>query len=269
MEKKDKKQIRRKTTAAKAATVAIVSCLLLFTGCGQSTGKNGDVSTQTVEQKASDEKGGTQQTDAGMEVTELPVQEKRKLTETDQRVLKSMVEIRAGDLQGSGVIYDEEENSLLIVTAGHVLAHDTGEIQVTFPDGTQVTAAGAETADSCDLAFLWVDKEELSEEAWKSCLPVTTDRDVFDALQVYDDVWMYGGENGEPVYAFVVDPWIYVEDFEQYMLLLQGLMVPGMSGGGAFTEDGVFLGILCGADEEGKVAVVPYSMVEAERPRHS
>jgi len=35
-----------------------------------------------------------------------------------------------------------------------------------------------------------------------------------------------------------------------------------MSGGGAFTEDGVFVGILCGGDEEGKVAVVPYSMIE-------
>ena len=72
--------------------------------------------------------------------------------------------------------------------------------------------------------------------------------------------------NNMPVYAFVVDPWIYVEDFDQYMLLLQGLIAPGMSGGGAFTEDGVFVGILCGGDEEGKVAVVPYSMIETERP---
>ena len=57
-----------------------------------------------------------------------------------------------------------------------------------------------------------------------------------------------------------------MEDFDEHMILLQGLMVPGMSGGGAFTEDGVFLGILCGADEEGKVAVVPYSIIEAEKP---
>lgn len=266
MGKRDKKRIRRKTTAAIAATAVMVSCLLVFSGCGQDAGKNPETGTGTAEQKASDEKDGAQQADAGTEVTELPVQEERKLTETDQRVLKSMVEIRAGDLQGSGVLYDEEENFLLIVTAGHVLAHDTKEVQVTLPDGTQVTAAGAETADSCDLAFLWVDKAELPEDTWKSCLPVTTDRDVFDALEDYDDVWMYGGKSGEPVYAFVVDPWIYVEDFDQYMLLLQGLMVPGMSGGGAFTEDGMFLGILCGGDEEGKVAVVPYSMVETERP---
>ena len=266
MEKKDKRRRRIKTTAATVATAAMISCLLLFTGCGQDEGKNADAGTGTAGQQVPEENSGTKQSDEGMEVTELPVQEERKLTETDQRVLRSIVQVRAGNLQGSGVIYEEEEKSLLIATAGHVLAHDTGEVQVTFPDGTQVTATGAETADSCDLAFLRVDKEELSEEAWKACLPVTTDRKVFDALEVYDDVWMYGGESGEPVYAFVVDPWIYVEDFEQYMLLLQGLMVPGMSGGGAFTEDGVFLGILCGSDEEGKVAVVPYSMIETERP---
>ena len=266
MEKKDKKWIRIKTTAAIVAAAAMASCLLLFAGCGQDGGKNADIDTGTAEQKVAEENSGTGQTDAGMESMEMPVWEDRKLTETDLRVLKSIVRIQAGDLQGSGVIYDEDGNTLLIATAGHVLARDTGELQVTFPDGAQVTASGAKTANSCDLAFLWVDKAELPEAAWEACLPVQTDRDVFDALKEYDDVWMYGGESGEPVYAFVVEPWIYVEDFDQYMLLLQGLMVPGMSGGGAFTEDGVFVGILCGGDEEGKVAVVPYSMIETERP---
>lgn len=225
----------------------ILSCLLLFSGCAEgSTGKNS---------------AGTETT-----VGELPVETEQNLTETDLRVRKSLVYIQAGDLHGSGVTYDENEDSVLIATAGHVLAHDTGEILVTFPNGTQVAVSGVKTATSCDVAFLWVDKAELSETAWKACLPVQTDRDVFDSLETYEDVWMYGAENGEPVYAFVVDPWIYVEDFEQYMLLLQGLMVPGMSGGGVFTEDGIFLGIMCGADEDGKVAVVPYSMVEMEKP---
>ena len=240
MEKKERMRIKGITM--------ILSCLLLFAGCGENGGSEENVSTETAGQKVSEENSGMGQADAGMEFVELPVG------------------IQTGERQGSGVIYDEEENRILIATAGHVLADDTGEARVTFPDGTQVAATGVETVDSCDLAFLWVDKAELSEEAWKVCLPVQTDREVFDALKEYDDVWMYGGESGLPVYAFVVDPWIYVEDFDQYMLLLQGLIAPGMSGGGAFTEDGVFVGILCGGDEEGKVAVVPYSMIETERP---
>ena len=244
----------------------ILSCLLLFAGCGENGGSEENVSTETAGQKVSEENSGMGQADTGMEFVELPVQTEQKLTENDFKVMKSLVGIQTGERQGSGVIYDEEENRILIATAGHVLADDTGEARVTFPDGTQVTATEAETVGSCDLAFVWVDKEKLSGETWKVCLPVHTDRNVFDTLKEYDDVWMYGGETGMPVYAFVVDPWIYVEDFGQNMLLLQGLAEPGMSGGGVFSEDGVFLGIICGADEEGKVAAVPYSMIQTEKP---
>lgn len=230
---------------------------LLFSGCGQNG--TGDVGTATT---------GAQLPEGETTATEwqLPAETEQKLTETELTVRKSLVQIQAGDLLGSGVIYEEDEKSLLIATAGHVLTHTNGEILVTFPDGTQVTATEAETVGSCDLAFVWVDKEKLSGETWKVCLPVHTDRNVFDTLKEYDDVWMYGGETGMPVYAFVVDPWIYVEDFGQNMLLLQGLAEPGMSGGGVFSEDGIFLGIICGADEEGKVAAVPYSMIQTEKP---
>lgn len=235
----------------------MAGCLLLFSGCGQNG--TGDAGTATT---------GAQLPEGETTATEwqLPAETEQKLTETELTVRKSLVQIQAGDLLGSGVIYEEDEKSLLIATAGHVLTHTNGEILVTFPDGTQVTATEAETAGSCDLAFVWVDKEKLSGETWKVCLPVHTDRDVFDTLKEYDDVWMYGGETGMPVYAFVVDPWIYVEDFGQNMLLLQGLAEPGMSGGGVFSEDGIFLGIICGADEEGKVAAVPYSMIQTEKP---
>lgn len=235
----------------------MAGCLLLFSGCGQNG--TGDVGTATT---------GAQLPEGETTATEwqLPAETEQKLTETELTVRKSLVQIQAGDLLGSGVIYEEDEKSLLIATAGHVLTHTNGEILVTFPDGTQVTATKAETVGSCDLAFVWVDKEKLSGETWKVCLPVHTDRNVFDTLKEYDDVWMYGGETGMPVYAFVVDPWIYVEDFGQNMLLLQGLAEPGMSGGGVFSEDGVFLGIICGADEEGKVAAVPYSMIQTEKP---
>lgn len=235
----------------------MAGCLLLFSGCGQNG--TGDAGIATT---------GAQLPEGETTATEwqLPAETKQKLTETELTVRKSLVQIQAGDLLGSGVIYEEDEKSLLIATAGHVLTHTNGEILVTFPGGTQVTATEAETVGSCDLAFVWVDKEKLSGETWKVCLPVHTDRNVFDTLKEYDDVWMYGGETGMPVYAFVVDPWIYVEDFGQNMLLLQGLAEPGMSGGGVFSEDGVFLGIICGADEEGKVAAVPYSMIQTEKP---
>lgn len=223
----------------------ILNCVFLLTGCGN---------------------GSAQDPDAG--ALSLIEQPEQKLTETDLRVMQSMVRIQAGDLLGSGVIYEDRGDTFLIVTAAHVLEHDTGEILVTFPDETQVPASGKKITANNDLAFLQVTKDKLpvEENGNLAFLPVETDRETFDALEVYDDVWMYSGGEETPVYAFVVEPWIYVEDFDQYMMLLQGNIVPGMSGGGVFTEDGVFAGILCGADDTGKVAVVPYSIVETEKP---
>ncbi len=237
------------------------SCLLLLSGCSENGMADPGAGTESAGQSEAENSGA--QLPGETTATE---QTEQKLTETELQIKKSLVRIQAGDLQGNGVIYAEETDTILIVTAGHVLAHSTGEIMVTFPDGTQAETAGTETVSSCDLAFVWVNKSQLPGEAREICLPVQTDRDVFDSLEVYEDVWMYGGGEELPVYAFVVDPWIYVEDFSQYMLLLQGNIVPGMSGGGVFTEDGIFVGILCGADDTGKVAVVPYSIVETEKP---
>ena len=232
----------------------ILCCALVFTGCGEKAQQN---VTEETETSYSDE-------DILADITqiEMPEEIPQKLTETDIRILKSIVKIHTGDLYGSGVIYGEDEDTLLIITAGHVLDQNTGEILVTFPDGTETNAQVASIAQHSDLAFLRVDRSNLSPDGE---YPIAhTDRTRSDATEVYEDVWMYG-DTQKPVYAFVVEPWIYVEDFGQYMLLLQGLMEPGMSGGGVFTEDGTFLGILCGADEEGKVAAVPYSIIETER----
>lgn len=227
----------------------ILNCVFLLTGCGNRSAQGPDTDTENS-------------------TLSLGEQSEQKLTETDLRVMKSIVCIQAGDLQGSGVIYEDRGDTFLIVTAAHVLEHDPGEIQVTFPDGTQVSANGREITANNDLAFLQVAKDKLSvgENEGADFLPAKTDRETFDALEVYDDVWMYSEGEEIPVYAFVVDPWIYVEDFDQYMMLLQGNIVPGMSGGGVFTEDGIFVGILCGADDTGKVAAVPYSIVETEKP---
>ena len=128
----------------------ILSCLLLFAGCGENGGSEENVSTETAGQKVSEENSGMGQADAGMEFVELPVQTEQKLTENDFKVMKSLVGIQTGERQGSGVIYDEEENRILIATAGHVLADisgrntggchrrgDSGQLRPGFPVGGQ------------------------------------------------------------------------------------------------------------------------------------
>ena len=105
MEKKERMRIKGITM--------ILSCLLLFAGCGENGGSEENVSTETAGQKVSEENSGMGQADAGMEFVELPVQTEQKLTENDFKVMKSLVGIQTGERQGSGVIYDEEENRIL------------------------------------------------------------------------------------------------------------------------------------------------------------
>jgi hypothetical protein len=64
-------------------------------------------------------------------------------------------------------------------------------------------------------------------------------------------------------YAILEDSWIYVEDFGEYMMILSGEADAGMSGCAVLDENGVFLGILCGGNEDGELAVLPYSIVDA------
>ena len=64
----------------------------------------------------------------------------------------------------------------------------------------------------------------------------------------------------------VAEPWIYIEDFDNYMLLCHAYAIPGVSGGGVFTQEGILVGILCGGNEADQVAVLPWSVMEASAP---
>ncbi|MBP9666240.1 MAG: hypothetical protein KBD80_03465, partial [Acetatifactor sp.] len=65
MEKKERMRIK--------GIAVILSCLLLFAGCGENGGSEEKVSTETAGQKVSEENSGMGQADAGMELVELPV----------------------------------------------------------------------------------------------------------------------------------------------------------------------------------------------------
>lgn len=55
----------------------------------------------------------------------------------------------------------------------------------------------------------------------------------------------------------------FLEDFDNYMLLGNAHVVPGESGGGVFTREGILAGILCGGNEADQIAVLPWSVMEA------
>ena len=59
----------------------------------------------------------------------------------------------------------------------------------------------------------------------------------------------------------ILEPWIYMEDYGQYMIWAQAEIRPGMSGGALFDDGGYFIGILSGGNGDGELSAVPLSLI--------
>ncbi len=167
---------------------------------------------------------------------------------------------------GSGVVWQVEEHDLWIVTAGHVLSGAGGKSRVYVEFGEDVAEClWYEVTEEVDLAFLRIDGEALPERLKTKLAAAVTDKESYDGLRASDAVWVSGFREGSLVrYDGVLeDPWIYVEDFEQYMMLAECEIAQGMSGGGLYDGAGNLIGIVCGAGEEGELAAVPLHVAQA------
>lgn len=181
------------------------------------------------------------------------------------RSVAASVQVLADGFRGSGVIYERTEGGMILVTAVHVIPAGCREIRVVFADGTEAACADYRSAENADCAFLTVEEQELPPDWRERYEVVTKDRAKFDGMQSGDGVFLADDQAENALgcrFAMLVESWIYVEDFGSHMMLLSGEAHGGMSGGGIFAEDGCFLGILCGGNEKGELAALPYSVIE-------
>lgn len=246
----------------------IMLCAVLFCGCSE-TADTQPVDT-TVEQdrnavtkEAVEEKIVLQE--SPLLVSERPESE-NLAGMLQEQAAGMMVQIVAGGLIGSGVIYETDEDMLYIATAGHVLAQAKGTVFITFVDGFLVESTEYEVMEREDLAFIAVSLEKIPETSLKQYYKVNVDKDCFDSMKPGDGVIVMGSKSavaGEAYEGELLENWIYVEDFKQYMMLASVELVQGMSGGGLFDTQGYFLGLLCGESEDGEVAVLPLSVLQA------
>ncbi len=184
-----------------------------------------------------------------------------------QYLRQATVQIQGPKYIGSGVIWDAYGDILIIATAAHV-TEDNSPMTVQFGQGTPLKASLLLASDQVDAAFLEVSLQEIEEQeiVWQAA---RQDQKICDRLDPGQPLWIMGSieEAADRAYGgSVVDPWIYLEDFGNYMLLGHAYAVPGVSGGGVFTQEGILVGILCGGNEADQVAVLPWSVMEASAP---
>lgn len=175
-----------------------------------------------------------------------------------------MVQLAAGNVSGSGVLWKVQGDELWIATAAHVVTQGTDAVEVIFSDGFHVTAERVAADADTDIALLAVNLRDITAEHLEEYCVANVDEESAASLQAEDGIIVMASGKGVAADAYegkVVNPWIYVEDFGQDMLLLKADAEPGMSGGGIFDSRGHFLGILCGGDESGQLAAVPISVI--------
>ncbi len=195
---------------------------------------------------------------------DVTITEKVQIEETDRTkdYLKNVVRVVTSNQMGSALLWDRNENMVIFVTAAHVVeGNEVAELML-LPGGESIEAC-VYFVKGLDLAFLQVDAEYVKDTS-------------FDFSAVFEEVnpvesgkrikaTGYNAEGMLLVYeGAVLEPWIYTEDFQSHMLLCECEAVPGMSGGGVFDEKGVCLGIVCGKNDSGQLAVLPASVIESE-----
>lgn len=239
---------------------AILSMVFLLAGCGgELSGSQPESSgTGPSGNAGSEESSGTLMS-AGSE--ESPADQLRR------NGAGMMVQIQAGDVLGSGVIYELREDAAVILTAAHVVENAGSAVLVTFCDGGAAEGGTVLCSELADLAVVKVNLEGIPEENRANYFCVTTDKESFDALQAGDGCIAMGCRTAaasEAYQGIILDNWIYMEDYGQYMIWVQAEGRAGMSGGGLFDLQGHFLGILSGKSDDGELAAVPLSLILTE-----
>ncbi|MCM1193410.1 MAG: serine protease [Butyrivibrio sp.] len=251
---------------ARFLLAVLLSALLWFSaGCG--SGKKPENTGESAS-AGSSENTELQIIPGRMELLEFEDGDSENLADLLQKNGSGMmVQLQSGNLLGSGVICGIEEDRLLILTAAHVLAKAEELVRVTFADGGSVYAGDYECFASGDFGTVRVQLGDIPENSLEQCICANINKDSFDAATTGTGCIVMGSRTGVAAEAYegvILDHWIYMADYGQYMMWVKAEGLPGMSGGGLFDRQGYFLGILSGGNEDGELAVVPLSLILAE-----
>ena len=164
---------------------------------------------------------------------------------------------------GSGIIVQENDNELMIVTNNHVVA-DSSELQVTFIDGTTVDAEINGTDSNMDVAVITVNKADIPEETLKAIkvAKLHTDED----LKVGQGVIAIGnalgyGQSVTVGYISALDRTIQTEEgSNEGLIQVDAAINPGNSGGALINMDGEVIGINVAKYADTEVEGIGYSI---------
>ena len=167
----------------------------------------------------------------------------------------SVVQIVSDNLLGSGVIIEMTETEVVLVSAKHVLKdHDSVKVTFGLSDGRTLTVEGSVLGVSSeyDLFYITIPVADIGYDFVTKLRYHAMKEEHFENLRAGDTVIQIGSTDGpaQDVYQGTVESkWVFVSEFNSYMMFHECIARPGMSGGAAFNQSGELVGIITGADE--------------------
>lgn len=178
--------------------------------------------------------------------------------------LSYLVSVTAGESSGCGILYQWDERFLYVLTAAHVVSGQEpgGQAVLRFFDGREIRCGEISSSGTADLALLRIPRDHIPSGHPYQC--AVSDKESFDRLQAGDSCAAVGlNGDGEALRyeGSILEPWIYMEDYGQYMIWADAGIEPGMSGGALLDKEGRLIGLLSGGSEDGELAAVPFSLI--------
>lgn len=176
-------------------------------------------------------------------------------------MMHSTVRVITDSIVGSGMIYEIEDENVLIVTAGHV-AENTCKCRISFYDDTQCEGTVIKSDSSPDIALIEVASAALSKETSDGLAKTKSYGKAAsnDAGKIPKDFWCVVPEGMKSGQTLIKGT---VESKEEYFYeldatLMMGYMeaYEGYSGSPMFDEYGTIIGIITAGSQEGIVAGV-------------
>lgn len=264
--------------------MVLILCLILV-GCGNDSadnevGEGGQsviLESETPEVSEEDNKAAKDSYKESLELGEhiCPVfPEAKSLAYVDEQFLldsicPAIVRLESGDLFGSGVIWQMDEDYIWIITNQHVLVEtvDTDLLEVVFWDGIRAYGEILGVSEEYDLGVVKVNLQDMGYYTIDRYYQVRYDVDTFVSLNPGDDIFIVGSADypaGNLYYGTIGNKSIYMDIFETEMLWAYCEVKAGMSGSGVFDRYGNLIGIVCAGNDQKEAAVLPIDKILAE-----
>lgn len=213
----------------------------------------------------------------GLGLAQTPYLEEENLQKAFHNILCSCVRFQVKGHYGSGSVYKMAENEIILVTNRHVLQYWDEDSYVTFFNGRVSEGILLGVSDEADVGFIRILTEEFTYEELLLFREIRMELEKTGSgdedLEIADPeagrrffMVDMASEWNEPVMrqGEVVEPRLFLEDFQAEMLYGKGDAIPGMSGCGVFDEHGYYLGMLSGGTLQSEIAAIPAQTIYAQ-----